>query len=154
MARLCWPPEEKRATTASIMPIAAVPFPGTPAPGMWLIAMSDGGATIIIQHKSTLRCMIKGLNLVLHEDNAPVIARRRMRGAGRSECQAEASRETEGFARAFDCDPPRAAAGDRGRGPHWLRHSRAAFGRRNGNNSCLSADGRQAVDARHQGRNV
>jgi hypothetical protein len=33
------------------MPIAAVPFPGTPAPGTWLIAMSDGGATIIIQLK-------------------------------------------------------------------------------------------------------
>ena len=32
---------------ASIMPIARLaPCPGTPAPGTWLIAMSDGGATI------------------------------------------------------------------------------------------------------------
>ena len=45
--------------------------------------------------------MIKGLNLVQHEDNAPVIATRRMRGAGRPERQAEASRETKVFARAL-----------------------------------------------------
>jgi hypothetical protein len=33
------------------MPIAVAPFPGTPAQRTWLIAMSDGGATIIIQLK-------------------------------------------------------------------------------------------------------
>jgi hypothetical protein len=42
---------QESGTTASIMPIAAVPFPGTPAPGTWLIAMSDGGATTILQLK-------------------------------------------------------------------------------------------------------
>src|SRR6478752_1946216 len=70
MARLCSPPGKNRAATASTMPIAAEPFPDTPAPETWLIATSGGGATTIIPLKSILRCMIKGLNLVQHNDNA------------------------------------------------------------------------------------
>ena len=36
------------ATTASTVPIAVVPFPGSPAPWTTLIAMSDGGVIITI----------------------------------------------------------------------------------------------------------
>ena len=65
----------------------------------------------------------------------------------------EISRETEVFARAFNRDPPCAAASDRGGRPHWLRDGGAASDRGSGDNPCLSAGGRQAVDARYQGRN-